>query len=322
MTFAFAKSKSLVNGTKWLATKLPGRPLSRILNAASLQNASYRSLSPTGLAVPIANRPRYQPISMLALPGAAQRLPSTFAYDLGRQRVNSVSGTIISPNSVSPGRTDSVGGSPRPSLNPRSPLPAQTSFGPNHGSRSTAAPSVTLGVRVAATAGILATMSGVSKASASMALPTNNSATTMPTAPFVPLGALAPMIRPVSALPDYAAVRNHVGARADGPSQPWRPGDQRTNAPPAMQFSSPETETPENGSVRSNEFSQSISESRADNDSYTVSEADRTEIHIDSQALGEWVLAHIEQALTRPPTTANFVMSHGLPTWPGQSPFV
>ena len=322
MTFAFAKSKSLVNGTKWLATKLPGRPLSRILNAASLQNASYRSLSPTGLAVPIANRPRYQPISMSALPGAAQRLPSTFAYDLGRQRVNSALGAVISPNLVSPRRTDSVGDSLRLSPNPRSLLPAQTSFGPNHGSRSTAAPSAALGVRVAANAGILAKMSGISKAAASMALPTSRSATTMPTAPFVPRAAVASMIRPVSVLPDYAAVRNNVAARADGPSQPWRTSDQRTNAPPAMQFSGPETETPENGSVRSNEFSQSIPESRADNDSYTVSETDRTEIHIDSHALGEWVLAHIEQALTRPPTTANFVMSHGLPTWPGQSPFV
>jgi hypothetical protein len=34
------------------------------------------------------------------------------------------------------------------------------------------------------------------------------------------------------------------------------------------------------------------------------------------------MLSHLEQVLTRPPTTANFVTSHGIPTWPSQSPFV
>lgn len=47
----------------------------------------------------------------------------------------------------------------------------------------------------------------------------------------------------------------------------------------------------------------------------------QTEIHVDGRALGQWVLSHIEHALTRPPTTANFVMSHGMPTWPGQPIF-
>ena len=51
-------------------------------------------------------------------------------------------------------------------------------------------------------------------------------------------------------------------------------------------------------------------------------ELDQNEIHIDGQVLGQWVLSHLEQVLTRPPTTANFVTSHGIPTWPGQSPFV
>ncbi len=47
-----------------------------------------------------------------------------------------------------------------------------------------------------------------------------------------------------------------------------------------------------------------------------------TEIHIDGQLLGQWVVNHLEQTLTQPSTSANFVTNHGLPTWPGQSPFL
>ncbi len=50
--------------------------------------------------------------------------------------------------------------------------------------------------------------------------------------------------------------------------------------------------------------------------------SDVTEIHLDGQILGHWVLDHLERALSRPPTTANFVTNHGTPTWPGQTPFV
>ena len=49
---------------------------------------------------------------------------------------------------------------------------------------------------------------------------------------------------------------------------------------------------------------------------------DRTEIHVDSHVLGQWVVNHLEQLLTQPPTTANFVMTRSQPTWPGQSPFI
>jgi hypothetical protein len=48
--------------------------------------------------------------------------------------------------------------------------------------------------------------------------------------------------------------------------------------------------------------------------------ADTTEVHLDGQVLGQWMLDHIERALTRAPTKANFVTNHGIPAWPGQSP--
>lgn len=64
------------------------------------------------------------------------------------------------------------------------------------------------------------------------------------------------------------------------------------------------------------------STSRIENNTSAESNAHTTEVYIDGHALGDWMLHHLEQALTRPPTSANFVMSHGIPTWPGQSPFV
>lgn len=50
--------------------------------------------------------------------------------------------------------------------------------------------------------------------------------------------------------------------------------------------------------------------------------SEATEIHLDGQVLGQWMLDHVEHVLSRPPTTANFVTSHGMPIWPGQSPLV
>ncbi len=44
------------------------------------------------------------------------------------------------------------------------------------------------------------------------------------------------------------------------------------------------------------------------------------EVHLDGQVLGQWMLDHIEHALTQAPTTANFVTNHGIPAWPGQPP--
>ena len=64
------------------------------------------------------------------------------------------------------------------------------------------------------------------------------------------------------------------------------------------------------------------STSGIENNTSAESNAQATEVYIDGHALGDWMLHHLEQALTRPPTSANFVMSHGIPTWPGQSPFV
>ena len=51
-------------------------------------------------------------------------------------------------------------------------------------------------------------------------------------------------------------------------------------------------------------------------------EAAHTEIHLDGELLGQWVVNHLEQTLMQPSTSANFVTSHGLPVWPGQSPFI
>ena len=47
---------------------------------------------------------------------------------------------------------------------------------------------------------------------------------------------------------------------------------------------------------------------------------DTTVVHLDGQVLGQWVLEHIERALTRAPTTANFATNHGIPAWSGQPP--
>jgi hypothetical protein len=43
-----------------------------------------------------------------------------------------------------------------------------------------------------------------------------------------------------------------------------------------------------------------------------------SEVHLDGQVLGEWMLNHLELALRRPPTTANFVSRHRTSIWPGQ----
>lgn len=49
--------------------------------------------------------------------------------------------------------------------------------------------------------------------------------------------------------------------------------------------------------------------------------SDATELHLDGHVLGQWMLDHLEGALSRPPATPNFITGHGLPGWPGESPF-
>lgn len=101
-----------------------------------------------------------------------------------------------------------------------------------------------------------------------------------------------------------------------------RPGMHTAFATPMPAFSGsaklpPDPDTPPGQGPQEASF-----DTRAREDAPSSPDADQAEIHVDGHALGEWMAGHLAQALTRPPTTANFVTSQGLPTWPGQSPFI
>ena len=46
-----------------------------------------------------------------------------------------------------------------------------------------------------------------------------------------------------------------------------------------------------------------------------------TEIHLDSQILGRWIVDHLTKELTRPPVSTNSLNSYTTPMWPGQFTF-
>ena len=322
MSFDLVKAKSQLALPRWLITKLPGLPSSRLSGVLSSAYSNATSVAPPNRRAPAANPAHRRHTPEFRTGPALPKVQSKAPLHSGRQTgfnipgANSPSFSRSLPNilpapdlagggsrSLSLWRPSSVlerpfraGASPMStavrarngmSAAHRSNFPVR----PFYSNRMPGQPSAATPVRAAVSP--YRTLPGGSSLAPSHA--------------SQPHGALAGPIRN-----DWAEKPTFLGrslAPARGatlrPASPIRSDLSQDAASPEQPATAGAGPTPE-----------------AENDTANASGEHATEIHIDGHALGQWMLHHLEQTLTRPPTTANFVMSHGMPTWPGQSPFV